>query len=187
MGPPHRLFLPLFAVALSTAVAGFDHAAAFFRMPGEAPSFHYLNIVPYDSPPSEPARFEWVSVRQEESVPDRFEEIGQASWYGAWHQGRPTASGEPFDMHKLTAAHRSLPLGTNVRVTNLKNGRSVDVTINDRGPYVDGRVIDLSRHAARVLHMEKAGLAPVIIEELPDAAVAKDNRAAKDDRTAQAD
>ena len=67
-------------------------------------------------------------------------------------------------MNKLTAAHRTLPLGTNVRVTNLDNGRSVDVTINDRGPYVGTRVIDLSREAARELRMEREGLAAVLIE-----------------------
>ena len=98
---------------------------------------------------------------------DLFEEIGRASWYGEWHHGRTTASGVAFDMNALTAAHRTLPLGTNVRVTNLDNGRSIDVTINDRGPYVGRRVIDLSREAARELHMERAGLASVLIEELP--------------------
>jgi rare lipoprotein A (peptidoglycan hydrolase) len=99
--------------------------------------------------------------------PDLFEQFGIASWYGQWHHGRRTASGEPFDMFKLTAAHRSLPLGTTVRVTNLDNGRSVDVTINDRGPYVGDRVIDLSWQAARTIEMEKAGIVPVMIEELP--------------------
>lgn len=179
MAPPHRLLLPLFAIVLSTVVAGFDRAAAFFRPPGEPPSFHFLTITPFDAPPADTARMELASLRDPDLEADRYEEIGQASWYGPWHQGRPTASGERFDMHKLTAAHRSLPLGTNVRVTNLENGRSVDVTINDRGPYVDGRVIDLSRRAARVLHMEKAGLAPVMIQELPEQST--------EDRAAQAD
>src|SRR5689334_22706127 len=71
-------------------------------------------------------------------------EVGVASWYGARHHGRPTASGTPFDMHKLTAAHKRLPLDTRVRVTNLSNGRTVEVTVTDRGPYANGRVIDLS-------------------------------------------
>src|SRR5271165_7150658 len=69
---------------------------------------------------------------------------GKASWYGGHHVGRKTASGEIFTRHLLTAAHRSLPLGTLVRVTNLQNHRSIVVKINDRGPYIDGRVIDLS-------------------------------------------
>jgi rare lipoprotein A len=104
---------------------------------------------------------------ESEDEADPFEQFGIASWYGQWHHGRRTASGEPFDMFKLTAAHRSLPLGTTVRVTNLDNGRSVDVTINDRGPYVGDRVIDLSRQAARAIEMEKAGIVPVMIEALP--------------------
>jgi len=98
-----------------------------------------------------------------------FEEIGQASWYGDQHQGRATASGATFDMNQMTAAHRSLPLGTNVRVTNLDNGRAIEVVINDRGPYVGTRVIDLSREAARRLRMEHEGIAPVRIEQVGSA------------------
>jgi rare lipoprotein A len=78
-------------------------------------------------------------------------ETGKASWYGRFHHGKATASGERFDMNAMTAAHRTLPLGTHVRVTNLANGRSVDVRINDRGPAVADRVIDLSYAAARAL------------------------------------
>ena len=74
-------------------------------------------------------------------------QIGTASWYGVWFQGKKTASGEPYDMHDFTAAHPSLPLGTFVRVTNLKNGKAVVVRINDRGPVVDGRIIDVSYNA----------------------------------------
>ena len=90
--------------------------------------------------------------------------IGIASWYGADWQGRKTASGARFDMRKLTAAHRSLPLNSRVRVTNLENGRSVVVRIIDRGPYVHGRAIDLSRAAAHDLGMVKEGIALVSIE-----------------------
>src|SRR3954467_10282348 len=71
-------------------------------------------------------------------------QVGRASWYGKRFDGRSTASGEPFDMFQFTAAHRTLPLGTLVRVTNLRNGRSVVVRVNDRGPMVRGRIIDLS-------------------------------------------
>jgi rare lipoprotein A len=78
-------------------------------------------------------------------------EVGIASYYADAHQGRLTANGERFDMHALTAAHRTLPFGTRVEVTNLENGRSVEVRINDRGPYVEGRVIDLTQAAAREL------------------------------------
>ena len=92
--------------------------------------------------------------------------IGQASWYGNQFANRPTASGTLFDPEKLTAAHRKLPLGTKVVVTNLHNGRSVLVTINDRGPYWGNRDIDLSYRAARVLGMVRRGVARVRIDPL---------------------
>jgi len=91
---------------------------------------------------------------------------GTASWYGARHQGRRTASGERFDHNALTAAHRTLPFGTRVRVTNLRNRRSVVVRINDRGPHARARIIDLSRKAAQNLGMLHAGVAPVRVETL---------------------
>jgi rare lipoprotein A len=90
--------------------------------------------------------------------------VGLASWYGAFHHGLPTASGEPFDMGQLTAAHRTLPLGTRLRVTNLENGRIVRVRVNDRGPYVAGRVLDLSHGAARMLDMVDRGVVPVRLD-----------------------
>ena len=86
---------------------------------------------------------------------------GLASWYGGQFQGRPTASGELFDTNQLTAAHRTLPFGTIVRVTRIDNGLEVEVRINDRGPFVDGRVIDLSFAAASALEMTGDGVAPV--------------------------
>lgn len=90
--------------------------------------------------------------------------VGVASYYADKYNGRPTASGETFDNGKLTAAHRTLPFGTTVRVTNLDNGRSVVVRVNDRGPFVKGRIIDLSRAAAKRLDMINAGLARVKVE-----------------------
>ena len=86
-----------------------------------------------------------------------FLQVGMASWYGDRFKRRPTASGEPFDPKDITAAHRTLPLGTMARVTNLANGRSILVRINDRGPYAQGRVIDLSRSAAAQLGMKQDG------------------------------
>jgi len=83
------------------------------------------------------------------------------SWYGVPYHGRRAANGEIYDMYKLTAAHRTLPFETVVRVTNLKNGKHVDVRITDRGPFVEGRIIDLSLGAARELDMVGAGIAPV--------------------------
>ncbi|MFL6290139.1 MAG: septal ring lytic transglycosylase RlpA family protein [Thermoanaerobaculia bacterium] len=91
---------------------------------------------------------------------------GQASWYGSDFQGSPTASGEPFDMNALTAAHRTLPLGSYARVKNLDNGRSVVVRINDRGPHARRRTIDLSYAAAREIEMVSEGTAPVEVAPL---------------------
>jgi rare lipoprotein A len=107
------------------------------------------------------------SARDETRRPAAFEQVGVASWYGPGFHGRPTASGEIFDQNELTAAHRNLPLGSEVRVTNLENGRSITVEINDRGPYVKGRVIDLSRAAARRLDLIEDGVAKVRIEATP--------------------
>jgi rare lipoprotein A len=86
---------------------------------------------------------------------------GMASWYGGNFNGRKTANGEIYDMNEMTAAHKTLPFGTRVRVTNTRNGDSVDVRINDRGPYVGGRVIDLSRAAANDIGVTASGVAPV--------------------------
>jgi rare lipoprotein A len=95
---------------------------------------------------------------------------GRASFYGVEFVGRRTASGERYDADALTAAHRTLPFGTRVRVTNLANGRSVEVVINDRGPHRKGRVIDLSRRAAETLDMVRAGTVRVAVEVLDLAA-----------------
>lgn len=93
---------------------------------------------------------------------------GRASWYGGGFHGRPTASGAPFNQHALTAAHRSLPFGTELRVTNLRNGEQVEVTVTDRGPYSRGRILDLSRGAAAELGMLERGVSRVRIEVLAD-------------------
>ncbi len=92
---------------------------------------------------------------------------GIASWYGPDFHGRATASGERYNMLDLTAAHRSLPFGTYLRVTSLDNARSLIVRVNDRGPFVRGRVIDLSYAAAKVLDLPRAGVARVRLEVLP--------------------
>jgi rare lipoprotein A len=94
-------------------------------------------------------------------------ETGTASWYGAPYHGHPAASGEIYDMEQFTAAHRTLPFQTWVEVTNLLNGKQVEVRINDRGPFVDGRIIDLSLAAARGLDMVRAGVVPVRLRVVP--------------------
>lgn len=91
-------------------------------------------------------------------------QVGTASWYGEYFQGRDTASGEPYDMYDLTAAHPTLPLGTFVRVTNLRNGKAVVLKVNDRGPVVEGRIIDVSYGAAQILGMSDRGIQRVRID-----------------------
>lgn len=95
--------------------------------------------------------------------------VGEASWYGGQFHGRTTASGERYDMDQLTAAHRSLPFGSRVRVTNQATNESVVVRINDRGPYAGNRVIDLSRAAAKAVRLIGPGVAPVKLEVLTNA------------------
>lgn len=95
---------------------------------------------------------------------------GMASWYGPGLHGRRTANGETFDQHAMTAAHRTWPMGSMVRVTNLENGNSVTLRINDRGPFARGRVIDVSRAAARELGFEREGEVRVSLENLGPAA-----------------
>lgn len=91
---------------------------------------------------------------------------GLASWYGPKFHGKPTANGEIFDQYALTAAHKTLPLPSKVRVTNLDNGRQLVVRVNDRGPFIGDRIIDLSRRSAQLLGVEKVGVAPVRLELL---------------------
>jgi rare lipoprotein A len=102
-------------------------------------------------------------------------EVGLASFYGRAHHGRLTASGERFDMRAMTCAHRTLPFGTRVRVTDLETGRSVVVRVNDRGPYAESRVVDLSLGAARTLGIVERGVARVRLEQVAETA-ARDQR-----------
>jgi rare lipoprotein A len=103
-----------------------------------------------------------ATPRVRESLPGSVQ-TGYASWYGKWHSGRRTTSGEIYDMNELTAAHPTFPMGTRLTVTNLKNGRSVTVRVNDRGPAVEGRILDLSYAAARELDALADGVVPVRI------------------------
>lgn len=109
-----------------------------------------------------------------------FKQVGRASWYGRHFAGRRTASGERYDMNALTAAHKTLPLASYVRVTNVANHKEVVVKINDRGPYVRGRVIDLSYAAAKLLGLQNTGTARVQIEGLTQ----EEARAARDETLA---
>lgn len=129
------------------------------RLMGNAPPLETIAGMPQERKPER-------SARQVAIGPIRMEIRGMASWYGPGFHGRPSASGERYNQNAMTAAHRSLPFGTNVRVTNLNNGRSVVVRINDRGPFVRGRVLDLSAAAARVLGLMHTGVAPVQVQVL---------------------
>ena len=97
-----------------------------------------------------------------------YDEVGIASWYGLKFHGKTTANGAVYDMNALTAAHKTLPMPSKVRVTNLTNGRSLIVDINDRGPFVNGRIIDLSRRASQLLGFEENGLAMVRIQSVSE-------------------
>jgi peptidoglycan lytic transglycosylase len=106
-------------------------------------------------------------------VPAKKYQVGKASWYGRHFQNKKTASGESYDMNDLTAAHRKLPLGSWVRVTNLKNARSVIVRINDRGPVAKNRIIDLSYGAAKMLGMGSTGISSVRLDIIETPTVAQ--------------
>lgn len=97
-----------------------------------------------------------------------YDETGVGSWYGPDFHGKPTANGEIFDQNGLTAAHRTLPMPSLVRVTNLENGRSIMVRVNDRGPFAHGRIIDLSRRSAQLLGFERQGTAKVRVQIVPE-------------------
>lgn len=150
-----------FGVVIGLALAGCATAGREAPAPREA-------AIPPAPPPSRPAPPPRAEPPSKPSTAGT--QVGKASWYGRPHHGRKTASGETYDMNAMTAAHRTLPLGSRVRVTNTDNGRSVVVRINDRGPFVDGRIIDLSRAAARELGATGHGLFTVRIEVLEEAA-----------------
>ena len=122
---------------------------------------------------AKPTVTQTVSRRSTKQIKNSPYEVGTASWYGEFFQGKETASGEPFDMQALTAAHPTLPLGSFVRVTNLRNGRAVIVRINDRGPVVEGRIIDVSYNTARVLGFEGRGLQKVRLDLVRPATLAR--------------
>ena len=113
---------------------------------------------PSQSVPPEP------TTKTSPAVPAKLPQTGEASWYGAQHQGKQTASGTIYDQARLTAAHPSLPFGSKIKVTNLANGKSVEVEITDRGPFAGNRIIDLSQAAAKALEMMESGAATVRLE-----------------------
>ncbi|HZQ95950.1 MAG TPA: septal ring lytic transglycosylase RlpA family protein [Candidatus Sulfotelmatobacter sp.] len=115
---------------------------------------------------AKPAPSSSVQVRTEarKQVKTKPYQVGTASWYGETFQGKATASGEPYEMYDMTAAHLKLPMGSYVKVTNLRNGKAVIVRVNDRGPVVPGRIIDLSYGAAQALQFRRQGLQRVRLD-----------------------
>ncbi len=145
----HRLFPILAPLLVGACAVGGDAAPPSFQ---SRPASRPLAVPDGVASPSETANPALV---------------GLASWYGPRHQGRLTASGAPFDRWALTAAHPFLPMGTRLRVVHADTGRSVLVTVNDRGPHAAGRILDLSWRAARDLGLLRAGVALVRVEPLP--------------------
>jgi len=186
---PHRAFGRWLAPIAALALLGGGSMGLAQDAPANAPmSADLAPVAKPDQPafqPSEEAQFETAFARfetpAEPALPDHAVDIttiepaepegtpigpGIASYYGRRFHGRPTASGEAFDMHDFTAAHKTLPFGSRVRVTNTRNGASVVVRINDRGPFVRGRHIDLSRAAAEEIGIVRAGHGRVELELL---------------------
>ncbi len=123
--------------------------------------------------------YEVAGIRYHPRHEPDYDQVGIASWYGSKFHGRRTANGEVFDMNDLTAAHKTLALPSRVRVTNLENGRSLTLRLNDRGPFVDDRIIDISRRGAQLLGFHRKGLAEVRVQYLGLAELSPDRRVAE--------
>jgi rare lipoprotein A len=159
------------AVVLACAVmisAGCSHHTHTAQAPVQAPP-EQTAPAPIPSPgtaATSPASSPPPAIERQPAIPGKYTEEGVASWYGDPFNGRRTSNGEIYDMHQFTAAHRTLPFGAIVRVTNLRNGKQTEVRITDRGPFVANRVIDLSLSAAQAIDMVGTGTAPVHLEIL---------------------
>jgi peptidoglycan lytic transglycosylase len=150
-----------FAVALSWFAAGCAHRTYTTRPPAPPPQQPYPPAAPGEQIPAPSAPSTGVAPP---AVPGELVEEGVASWYGVPFNGHRTSDGEIYDMYQFTAAHRTLPFGSIVQVTNLSNGRQTEVRINDRGPFVNNRIIDLSYSAAEALGIVGPGTAPVRLQ-----------------------
>ncbi len=153
-----RVFLLLMVCALIPACGGSKQSGGESHTYSSAARSENVGIYKVGNP-------YYVSGVRYVPVEDHdYDQIGIASWYGSKFHGRRTANGEVFDMNLMTAAHTTLPMPSMVKVTNLQNGRSVVVRVNDRGPFVDDRIIDMSRQAARELGFEKQGTTKVRVQ-----------------------
>jgi rare lipoprotein A len=142
-------------------VAGCAHRTYQTKAPGQPPN---PQPSPLPGQPSAPPSGPPPAVERQPAIPGEYVEEGMASWYGIPFNGHRTSNGEIYDMHELTAAHRTLPFGAVVRVTNLANGKQTEVRVNDRGPFVANRVVDLSLAAAQAIEMVGPGTAQVRLE-----------------------
>jgi rare lipoprotein A len=159
--PRASLLLLLFIVAAALFASGCSHHAYSPQPPASTPEATQPSTTrPSSSRPSNPP------PRGKPAIPGEYVEEGVASWYGDPFNGHRTSNGEVYDMYQFTAAHRTLPFGVVLRVTNLSNGKQTEVRINDRGPFVGNRIIDLSLSAARAIEMVGPGTAQVRIEML---------------------
>ncbi len=163
MASTHR-FLGLIVVAASVLLNACATTELVFhtakKIGGDAPTGREGAVYKVGTP------YEISGVWYYPAVDYDYSETGIASWYGSDFHGRPTANGEIFDMNRVTAAHRTLPMPSMLQVTNLENGRSISVRVNDRGPFKRGRIIDLSRRGAQLLGFERNGTAKVRVEIL---------------------
>lgn len=150
----------ILTLAFSLIATGCAHRKYTTQPPVQTPPEQPAPAPGAPSPPSAPP----PAAERQPAVPGQYVEEGVASWYGIPFDGHRTSDGETYDMHQFTAAHRTLPFGAVVRVTNLRNGKQTEVRINDRGPFVANRVIDLSLSAAQAIDMVGTGTAPVRLE-----------------------
>ena len=153
-----RISVPVVAAALAVSACGSGERKTALVAPPPPQEGTYKVGEPYD--------IDGVVYRP--AVDEEYDEIGIASWYGPKFHGRRTANGEFFDMNTVSAAHQTLPMPSMVRVVNLENGRSLAVRVNDRGPFVRGRIIDMSRRAAQLLGFRYKGTATVRVNIMPE-------------------
>lgn len=165
-----RMIIKALAAALPLAIAMTTGAnAAYWKCMGPAFACDAPSAKSYSNTKSYKASKRAARKARNRAVSGSYSgggSSGMASWYGGRFHGRKTANGERYNMNAMTAAHKTLPFGTRVLVTNTRNGRSVQVRINDRGPFVRGRIIDLSRAAASQIGVTSSGVAPVRVSVL---------------------
>jgi rare lipoprotein A (peptidoglycan hydrolase) len=169
--PDHSIVPPWFLFSIICLAVPLLHGCAVLERTAESsaatdttPNSPSVALKPSTEaqPPASPS----PPAKEKPSAQTKWPQTGEASWYGPRFQGKTTASGGTFHQEGFTAAHASLPFGSKVKVTNLANGKSVEVKINDRGPFIENRIIDVSRAAAKALEMKKSGTTTVRVELL---------------------